>query len=609
MRLWRKLTSLGLVTRFWLLALLCIVAFSAFFAYAFSTYLRSYGEDREASLTASYVRQVVQENVPAELFSRPVTPSATEAWGRVSSSFLFGDIFRVKVYDRRGVIIWSDEKRLIGRRFDDHPMLKKALDGQVVSKFEKPNRPEHVYERDPFQCVAEVYVPIFAVDESGDLLGVVETYRHPENFLQSTKRATILNWVASLFGALILFAVLSKIVHNAHRRQVRLQDELKKNAAALAGEKQLLGEILNGLDAGVMVVDPREKLVWANDTMGKWFSDLFTLREHDSLCAPHACDLCDSVRAVLGGTHRDERDHTLSTPNEGRRSFQIVTSAIRDTAGSITMVVQLVHDVTARRLVEGQLIQVSKMAAVGEMATKVAHEINNPIGVISGLVKVLLARRQKVGIPEQVAEDLVRVSTQADRISHVVRSLLAFSRPGTNEKSLCDINSIAKDCLTLSGRAFQSFKVNIRLEFEEDLPKVWVDAKRLQQVFVNLLNNAVDAMPTGGEILLSNDLRMAEGQGHFVRVRVADTGKGVPPEIKDQIFDPFFTTKAPGKGTGLGLSVSDEIIREHDGSLTLESSGPEGSVFLIELPAQVKMETPDQLDAHGLEGGHAAARG
>lgn len=148
------------------------------------------------------------------------------------------------------------------------------------------------------------------------------------------------------------------------------------------------------------------------------------------------------------------------------------------------------------------------------------------------------------------------------------------------------------------GEPFESSHVNIRTSLAERLPNVWVDAERIQQVFVNLLHNAVDAMQMGGDIALSSSVRMAGGNDRFVQVRVADTGKGVPFEIRDKIFDPFFTTKVPGKGTGLGLSVCHEILCEHGGSLTLESSGPQGSVFLMELPARLGMDVPAAADDH-----------
>ena len=233
--------------------------------------------------------------------------------------------------------------------------------------------------------------------------------------------------------------------------------------------------------------------------------------------------------------------------------------------------------------------EVEKMALIGRMAASVAHEINNPLQVIgaqAGWVEELLEEgpaRQAANHKEEL-EAIGKIRHQVKRAAAITRRLLGFSRRQEGPSQVTDLNQTVEETILLLEKDAKSLRINIRRDYQADLPQVISDASQLQQVFLNLLNNAVDAVERDGVITVATRM-----EGERIAVTFADSGPGIAPDRLEKIFDPFFTTKAKGKGTGLGLAVSRDIMRRLNGDLRAENLPGGGGLFTatLEQPSQV----------------------
>ena len=234
------------------------------------------------------------------------------------------------------------------------------------------------------------------------------------------------------------------------------------------------------------------------------------------------------------------------------------------------------------KVTQAQLIHSEKMASLGNLAAGVAHEINNPTGVLLMKLKFLLSIADSERLSRKTVSSLDVAVQQIDRIARITESLLSFSRQDQGTPVEIDLNKTIETALILSELALSSQKIELSVSLDPDLPKVLADPTDLEQVVINLLSNAVDAMPGGGrlEVATLSD----SSAGSQVVFTVIDSGNGIPEEHMSRIFDPFFTTKEVGKGTGLGLSVSFGIIEKLGGHIGVESNSGAGTSFTILLP-------------------------
>ncbi|MBL8957550.1 MAG: histidine kinase, partial [Myxococcaceae bacterium] len=231
-----------------------------------------------------------------------------------------------------------------------------------------------------------------------------------------------------------------------------------------------------------------------------------------------------------------------------------------------------------QREIHEQLLQTAKLAAVGQLAAGLAHEINNPLGVIIGFGQAL-QRRLPEGSP--LAMPVASILREGQRCRDMVTEMLTFSRRSKPVMEPVDLNAlVTATTVLLETRACQQ-RVVLKQALAPQLPPVSANKNQLQQVLVNLSTNALDAMPQGGTLTLSTR-RLDDGR---LSLQVADTGSGMPPDVRAHIFEPFFTTKELGKGTGLGLSLVYEIVTQHGGRIDVESAEGRGTVMAVQLPA------------------------
>jgi PAS domain S-box-containing protein len=246
----------------------------------------------------------------------------------------------------------------------------------------------------------------------------------------------------------------------------------------------------------------------------------------------------------------------------------------------------LVDDITERVSLETQLAQSDKLSSIGLLAAGVAHEINTPLAVISSYAQML--SKQLKG-DERLGPVLDKIIQQSFRAAEIANGLLNFSRTSTTEFRDTNLNQVIRDTLSLLEHQFKTAQIIVDLELTESLPAIHGNPGKLQQVFLNLLLNAKEAMPGGGRLRVATQINSPAGQSSYVAALVADSGSGIAPEHLKRIYDPFFTTKTmvrPGdrRGTGLGLSVSYGIIQEHAGKIHVESSIGAGTTFHLEFP-------------------------
>ena len=290
----------------------------------------------------------------------------------------------------------------------------------------------------------------------------------------------------------------------------------------------------------------------------------------------------DVAKGDLSHVILSERDDEIG---QIATRFNDMTFSLRESRGETQ------RQNEAKLQLEQRLGQTEKLATIGQLAAEIAHEVGTPLNVIAGRARSI---QRKAKDPDAVEKNAEIVAEQTARITRIIQRLLDFTRRkvGATGKAEVNINELSLTTMELLSSQFSSAKVKTRLERAEGLPRVAGDSDRLQQVMINLLLNAVQAMPEGGALALETravrrtrpGLEDAADQA-FVSFSVRDSGVGIPADIRDKIFDPFYTTKEGRGGTGLGLAVVSGIVKEHDGWIDVEDADGGGTVFRVYLPA------------------------
>ena len=265
---------------------------------------------------------------------------------------------------------------------------------------------------------------------------------------------------------------------------------------------------------------------------------------------------------------------SVITSADQYQRLQITISQLRSTQ------VELRARMDAQRSAENRLVQAAKLAAVGEMAAAIAHELNNPLTSVTGFAELALTDIPK---ESETRKDLEIVMREATRARDVVRRLLDFARQSESTRARASLNDVVEDVVALSRHLIHTSGVTLNLQLQESLPWVLVDVNQMKQVLLNLIHNALQAMPNGGDLTISSESTSRAGRD-WIRIAVQDTGVGIPKPDQARIFEPFYTTKGDQGGTGLGLSVTYGIITDHGGQIDVESQPGAGSKFSVWLP-------------------------
>lgn len=368
--------------------------------------------------------------------------------------------------------------------------------------------------------------------------------------------------------------------------------ELERLVDLLSRGKYLWESTFDAIQDPVSVLDRQYRIQRANLAMaaraGIDIRELVGQRCYEVFAhRKQPCQGCPAAEAI----RRDWQAKSQLNHAIGAREYEVLAYPFPGAKGQEHALVMHYRDITEERRLQQELVQQEKMAAIGMLAGGVAHEINNPLGGILAFTQLLMREFQE---GDAVRTDLEEIERAALRCKKIVQDLLDFSRVSSGrEKTAVDIGPLIEKVFSFLRREFLSLNLRLHTEIATNLPPVFGDGNRLQQVFLNLLTNAAQAMLKGGTITIR--VRHAPEQRQIL-VEVIDNGVGIRRELLNKIFDPFFTTKGPGKGTGLGLSITYRIIREHNGTIQVESEEGKGTTFRIGLP---QAEAAHVIEASG----------
>jgi signal transduction histidine kinase len=371
------------------------------------------------------------------------------------------DIVHFRVYNSKGIVIWSDDKQMVGKSFAGKVEIQQALRGRVVADMKSAATQENA-PPPPAKGSVEVYVPIFA-DNGHDLLGVFETYKRADSIYRDIRDARIVVLLGALGGGLLLYLSLFAIVRKAARKIDEQQENLLK--------------------------------------------------------------------------------------------------------------------------MQSELVASQRMAAVGEMAAAVAHGIGNPLSSIRAAAQVAMLDAESENGASQdskMKENLQSIMQQVDRVQKRMQGLLNFAKPMEPHAVPVEINILLCDVIEALRSRFNNAAVVPQLDLEDPLPKVRADVNQLEQVFMGLITNAVEATPRGGRVTIRAKTAGLSGNGEGVKVSIEDTGEGIPAENRERVFEPFFTTKP--HGTGIGLPLAKKFLERNGGTIAIGDVTTLGTKIEVTLP-------------------------
>ncbi len=351
----------------------------------------------------------------------------------------------------------------------------------------------------------------------------------------------------------------------------------------------ILKELLQKVDAGVLFIDSEHRIQWMNRKAREWFGSV-RIGERRACYRTISfgqgfCTICPTGRAIECGT---PTHYEFTLPGKDPRNLEVL--AIPVSHNGAVRVMELIMDVTKKgivRIKENELMaQIEKMAAIGQLAAGVAHELNTPLGTISIISEELNRAMDKLNdkeIPKKVFKEYISdMQGEITRCKTIIEDLLGFSKRVIHHFVQTDINILVSKTIEFIEKGNISKKVTIEKSLTPSLPLVTTDPDRFRQVVLNVIKNAVEAVEKGGRVEVSTRMDAC-----YVCVHIKDNGPGIPQEHLKRVFEPFFTTKPVGKGTGLGLSVSYGIMRDLKGEIRLQSRVGRGTEVTLLLPKDI----------------------
>jgi len=372
----------------------------------------------------------------------------------------------------------------------------------------------------------------------------------------------------------------------------QLEETVQERSREVFEVKQYLESLVETAGDAIVTVDREGKI----DSWNKSAQEILGYSK-DEVAGRDLCMLAS------GESARDQLANIVQTALEGRTTSNVETSWLRkdrkEATVSLTVspiigrtgecagVLTIARDVTERKKLQEELFHSEKLASIGQLAAGVAHQINNPLGAISGRAQMLL----RIGPPfddEFIGEQLGKIRADCARITETVNDLLGFARKTETVKQYTDVNTILDETLEMVKHEGIARKVRVDRGYSENLPPVVASANHLRQLFANLMTNAFDAMQGGGVLTIGTMFRPPgpDRAEQVVEVVFTDTGVGIPEEDLPRIFEPFYTTKPAGEGTGLGLAVAKRIVDFHSGRIDVDSMVGTGTAFTIQFPVE-----------------------
>lgn len=360
--------------------------------------------------------------------------------------------------------------------------------------------------------------------------------------------------------------------------QIGITIESLRNMEKLLQSKELLQSVFDGITDMLVLLDRDLRIRMVNKAHLKQFGvtldEILNKRCRD----PQACRSCPFIQCNIEIAFKSKTPFTEEVRSSDGRIFLVHYYPIVNEKGEVESIVRNAKDITEEKRVEHKIQQTEKLVSLGQLSAGIAHEINNPMGVIRCYADLL---KHQLPDSPQGLKDVAIIEKHALNCQRIVSDLLKFARGQETEKQLAPLNPTVEEVVQMVASQFEKQRCEIQLDLDPHLPMVNIDVDKMKQVYMNLLMNARQAIKDSGKIRIST--RYMESD-RLVKIAFWDSGIGISPEIIDRIFDPFFSTKEMGKGTGLGLSVSFGIIKDHGGDIQVESTPGHWTRFIILLP-------------------------
>lgn len=361
-------------------------------------------------------------------------------------------------------------------------------------------------------------------------------------------------------------------------RQIGIAIESLSGLQKLIQSKELLQSVFDGITDLLVLLDKDLRIKMVN----KGYLEKFHVEPEDVLDVPcfeaHSglktpCPNCE-IKQVM----RTGKPYVAESRCGTGELYLVHFYPILSDDGKLESIIRYARDITDQKKVENRIQQTEKLVSMGQLAAGVAHEINNPLGII--LCYLELLKRQLADFPQGL-KDLHTIERQTLNCKRIVTDLLHFSRRQESSKAYSSLNTTIEDVMHIFKHQFKKQKIKVELELDPEMPDINLDENKIKQVFVNLIMNACQAIGKTGEISIRSSFVKEKG---FALVTIRDSGYGMDAEVRNKIFDPFFSTKKTGESTGLGLSVSYGIIQDHGGNILVHSEPGQGTEFEISLP-------------------------
>ncbi len=375
-------------------------------------------------------------------------------------------------------------------------------------------------------------------------------------------------------------------------RTALLEQALRGQAELLAEARRahtLLATTFNAIGDVVILTDATGRITQANSAVQRLFGrtpeavigdTCHSLLAEGQVC-PHSF-VPEDEGVIERELLNRERNHVLN----------LRVTSVTDPEQPASGYLHIIRDITRERVIERHLVQAERMSLAGLMVSAVAHEVATPLSVVANIAEML---RMEVARDSHFALELSKIVTQARRVTEMMRSLLNFVRQTPAHYAAVDLGQLARETLDLMGYEFRKARIEPQLEADPATPPAWGDRSQLQQVLLNLLTNAMQAMKQGGKLLVHIGAAQSRGTEPFsIALVVEDSGPGIKPEAMEKLFDFFFTTRTDEGGTGLGLAITKQIVEGHRGRITAENMSG-GARFTVQLPAAMPLQPPDPI--------------
>ena len=378
--------------------------------------------------------------------------------------------------------------------------------------------------------------------------------------------------VVSFNAAMLLTAYFTTLVADRLRQS---EADLEESARTARLERRRLEGVIDAAGLGMAIIGSDQTLEWVNQRLASWLgwrSDAAGQPCPHDHSNPGGCFGCIAADTLARG-EQTENEISVAAKNGGIRYFRNVASPVRDADGRIVQVAEVVEEVTARKALESEALHSGRLSILGQLAAGIAHEIGNPLSSLHARLQLMKRRLE----PDFIRESLDVLQSQIDRIGRIVRNVSHLAQKRRDGWLPIDINAVVSEAVSLVKMDQRAASIRFAEQLRSDLPPVRGIRDQLLQVFINLLLNAVEAMPDGGTL----ETTTVE-EAHRVKVMIRDSGVGMNETVRTRLFEPFFTTKQ--EGTGLGLSICYSLVHAHGGSINVASEPGTGSCFTVDLP-------------------------